>query len=170
MPSILKVHHQQENMMGQCGMCDNIFSFNGFNHSIKSWIVCLLVMIQAKGTPVRWSSNPIKVNRWNFMSFVPMWHPYKWHHCDHMIAWIHIELVFEYLWWMGLESYWFHQHLRKKTHLPDVGEPKPELKLQGWCVNANSLSYVLDPNMRCLEIKWNHFVSCFDPHSHVPTK
>ncbi len=55
----------------QCGMCDNILSFNGFNHLIKSWTVCLLVMIQAKGTPVRWSSNPIKVNRWNFMSFVP---------------------------------------------------------------------------------------------------
>jgi len=27
-------------------------------------------MIQAKRTPVQWSSNPIKVNRWNFMSFV----------------------------------------------------------------------------------------------------
>jgi len=51
-------------------MCDNILSFNGFNHLIKSSTVCLLVMIQVKGTLVWWSSNPIKVNRWNFMSFV----------------------------------------------------------------------------------------------------
>jgi hypothetical protein len=44
------------------------------------------------------------------------------------------------------------------------------LKLQGWCVNANSLFYVSDPNMKCLEVEWNHLMSCFDPHSHVPTK
>jgi len=87
-----------------------------------------------------------------------------------MIAWTHIELVFEYLWWMGLESHWFHQHLGKRTHLPDVGEPKTKLKLQGWCVNINSLFYVSDPNMQCLEAEWNHLVSCFDLHSHVPTK
>jgi hypothetical protein len=36
----------------QYGMCDNILSFNGFNHSIKSSTVYLLVMIQAKGTPM----------------------------------------------------------------------------------------------------------------------
>ncbi len=90
--------------------------------------------------------------------------------CDHMIAWIHIELVFEYLWWMGFVSRWFHQHFGKRTHLPDVGEPKTKLKLQGWCVNANSFSYVSDPNMQCLEAKWNHLVSCFDLHSHIPTK
>jgi hypothetical protein len=110
------------------------------------------------------------VNRWNFMSFAPnvasiemapLW-PY-----DSMI---HIELVFEYVWWMGLESRWFHRHLGKRTHLSDVGEFKIELKLQGWCVNANSPSYVSDPNMQCLEAKWNNFVSCFDPHSNVPTK
>jgi hypothetical protein len=41
----------------------------------------------------------------------------------------------------------------KKTHLADVGEPKTELKLQGWCVNANSLSYVSDPNMQCFEVE-----------------
>jgi hypothetical protein len=35
----------------------------------------------------------------------------------------------------------------KRTHLPDVGEPKTKLKLQGWYVNANSLSYVSNPNM-----------------------
>jgi hypothetical protein len=89
-----------------------------------------------------------------------------------MIAWNHIELVFEYLWWMGMgfESYWFHQHLRKRTHLSNVGNPKTKLKLQGWCVNANSLSYVFDPNMQCLKAKWNHLLSCFDPHSHVPSK
>ncbi len=87
-----------------------------------------------------------------------------------MITWTHMELVFEYLWWMGFESYWFHQHLGKKTHPPDVGELKSDLKVQGWCVNANSLSYVFDPNMQCLPAEWNHFVSCFDPHSHVPTK
>jgi hypothetical protein len=51
----------------QCGMCDNILSFNVFNHSILS----LLIMIHTKGTLMRWSSNPIKVNKWNFMSFVP---------------------------------------------------------------------------------------------------
>ncbi len=55
----------------QYGMCDNILSFNGFNHLIKFWTICLLIMIQAKRTLVRWSSNLIKVNRWNFMSFVP---------------------------------------------------------------------------------------------------
>ncbi len=99
-----------------------------------------------------------------------MWHPLKWHHCDHLIAWTHIELVFEYLWWMGLESRWFHQHLGEIIHIPNVGEPKTELKLQGWCVNANSLFYVSDPNMKCLEVEWNHLMSCFDPHSHVPTK
>jgi hypothetical protein len=38
------------------------------------------------------------------------------------------------------------------------------------CIFANSLSYVSDPNMQCLEAKWNHLVSCFDPHSHVRTK
>jgi hypothetical protein len=78
--------------------------------------------------------------------------------------------MFEYLWWMGLESRWFHQHLGKRTHLLDVGQPKTKLKLQGWCVNANSLSYVSDPNMQCLEVKWNHLVSCFDLHSHVLIK
>jgi hypothetical protein len=154
----------------QCGMCDNILSFNGFNHSIKSWIVYLFVMIQAKRTPVWWSSNPIKVNRWNFMSFVPNVASIEWHHCDHMITWTHIELVFEYLWWMGLESHWFHQHLAKKTHLLNVGKPKTKLKLQGWCVNTNSLSYVFNPNMECLGAKWNHLVSCFHLHSHVLTK
>jgi hypothetical protein len=41
----------------------------------------------------------------------------------------------------------------KGTHLPYVGEPKIELKLQGWCVNVNSLSYVFDPNIQCLEAK-----------------
>jgi len=87
-----------------------------------------------------------------------------------MIAWIHIELVFEYLWWMGFESHWFHQHFGKRTQVPDVGEPKIELKLQGWCVNVISFSYVSNPNMQCLEAKWSHFVSCFDSHSHVPTK
>jgi hypothetical protein len=87
-----------------------------------------------------------------------------------MITWTHIELVFEYLWWMGLESHWFHQHLGKKTHLPDVGEPKTKLKLQGWCVKTKSFSYVSDPNMQCFKTKWNHLMSCFDPHSHVPTK
>ncbi len=55
----------------QCATCDNILSFNGFNHSIKSSIVCLLVIIHAKRTLVWWVSNPIKVNRWNFMSFLP---------------------------------------------------------------------------------------------------
>jgi hypothetical protein len=58
----------------------------------------------------------------------------------------------------------------KKIHLLHVAEPKTELKLQGWCVNVNSLFYVSDPNMPCLEIKWNYFMSCFDPHSHVPIK
>jgi hypothetical protein len=87
-----------------------------------------------------------------------------------MIAWIHIELVFECLQWMKLESRWFHQHLGNRTHLPDFGEPKTELKLQGWCVNANSLSNVSDPNMQCLKAEWNHLVSCFDAHSHIPTK
>jgi len=58
----------------------------------------------------------------------------------------------------------------KKTHSPDVGKPKTKLKLQGWCVNANSFSYVSNPNMQCLEAKWNHFVSCFGPHSHISTK
>jgi len=87
-----------------------------------------------------------------------------------MIAWIHIELVFKYLWWMGLESCWSHQHFGKKTHLSNVGKPKIEWKLQGWCVNTNSFSYVSDPNMQCLEAEWNHLVSCFDPHSHIPTK
>jgi hypothetical protein len=67
-------------------------------------------------------------------------------------------------------SCWFHQHLGKGTHPPDVGEPKIELKLQGWCVNANSFSYVSNPNMQCPEAKWNHLVSCFDSHSHVFTK
>jgi len=72
MPSVLEVHHQRKKHDGfQCGICDNILYFNGFNHSIKSWIIYLLVMIHAKGTHVRWSSNPIKMNRWNFMSFVP---------------------------------------------------------------------------------------------------
>jgi len=85
-----------------------------------------------------------------------------------MITWTHIELVFEYLWWMGFESHWFH--LGKKTHPLDIGEPKIELKLQGWCVNTNSLSYVYDLNMQCLEVEWNHLMSCFDPHSHIPTK
>jgi hypothetical protein len=55
----------------QCGTCDNILSFNGFNHSIQSSNVCLLVMIHTKRTHVRWSSNPIKVYKWNFISFVP---------------------------------------------------------------------------------------------------
>jgi hypothetical protein len=87
-----------------------------------------------------------------------------------MITWTHIEFVFEYLWWMGLESCWFHQHLGKRIHPSDVGEPKNELKLQGWCVNVNSFFNVFDPNMQCLEAKWNHLMSCFDPHSHVPTK
>jgi len=87
-----------------------------------------------------------------------------------MITWTHIELVFEYLWWMGLESHWFHQHLGNKTHLLDVGKSKIELKLQGWCVNINSLSYVSNPNMQCLKVEWNYLMSCFDPHSHVPTK
>jgi hypothetical protein len=36
----------------QCGMCDNILSFTDFNHSIKSSIVYLLVMIHTKGTPM----------------------------------------------------------------------------------------------------------------------
>jgi hypothetical protein len=58
----------------------------------------------------------------------------------------------------------------KKNTSPNVGEPKIELKLQGWCVNANSLSYVSDLNMQCLEVEWNHLVSCFDSHSRIPTK
>jgi hypothetical protein len=65
---------------------------------------------------------------------------------------------------------WFHQHFGKRTHFLDVGECKIELKLQGWCVNVNSLSYVSNPNVQCLEAEWNHFMSYFDPHSHVPTK
>jgi hypothetical protein len=44
------------------------------------------------------------------------------------------------------------------------------LKLQGWCVNANSLSYISNSNMQCLKAEWNHLVSCFDTQSHVPTK
>jgi len=42
----------------QCGMCDNILSFNDFNHFIKSWTICVFVMIQAKGTPMQWPSKP----------------------------------------------------------------------------------------------------------------
>jgi len=122
-------------------------------------------MIQAKRTHVWWSSNPINVNRWNFMSFVP-----NVASIEMAPLWSFDGMVFEYLWWMGLESHWFHQHLGKRTHLPNVGEPKTELKLQGWCVNTNSLSYVSNPNMQCLETEWNHLVSCFNLHSHVPTK
>jgi hypothetical protein len=87
-----------------------------------------------------------------------------------MIAWTHIELVFEYLWWMRLESHWFHYYLAKKTHPLDVGEPKTELKVWGWCVNANSSSYISHLDMQCLEVEWNHLVSCFHLNSHVPTK
>jgi hypothetical protein len=58
----------------------------------------------------------------------------------------------------------------KKNTSSRFGEPKTKLKLQGWCVNANSFSYVSDPNMQCFEAEWNHFGSRFDPHSHVPTK
>jgi hypothetical protein len=58
----------------------------------------------------------------------------------------------------------------KRTYPPNVGEAKTKLKLQGWCINANSPSYVFDPNMQCFEAEWNHLVSCFGPHSHVPTK
>jgi hypothetical protein len=87
-----------------------------------------------------------------------------------MITWTYIELVFEYLWWMGLKSHWFHQHLGNRTHLLDVGEPKIELKLQGCYVNTNSFSYVSDSNMQCHKAEWNHLMSCFDPHSHIPTK
>jgi hypothetical protein len=47
-------------------MCDNILFYNGSNHLIKSSIAYLPVMIQTQRTLVRWSSNPIKVNRWNF--------------------------------------------------------------------------------------------------------
>jgi hypothetical protein len=39
----------------QCGMCDNILSFNGFNHLIKSSTVYLFVMIHTKKTLVWWS-------------------------------------------------------------------------------------------------------------------
>jgi hypothetical protein len=46
----------------QCGMCDNILFFNGFNHLIKSSTVHLFVTIHIKTTLVQWSSNPIKVN------------------------------------------------------------------------------------------------------------
>jgi len=55
----------------ECGMCDSILCFDGFNHSIKFSTICLLVMIHILGTQVTWSSNPIKMNWWNFMSFVP---------------------------------------------------------------------------------------------------
>ncbi len=55
----------------ECGMCDSILCFDGFNHSIKFLTICLFVIIHTLGTHVRWSSNPIKVNRWNFMSFAP---------------------------------------------------------------------------------------------------
>jgi hypothetical protein len=47
----------------------------------------------------------------------------------------------------------FTNILGKKTHLSNVEKPKIELKLQGWCVNANTFSYVSDPNMQCLEAK-----------------
>ncbi len=117
---------------------------------------------------MRWSSNTIKVNGWNFISFVPnvasiemapLW-PYDSINSHWVGVWI--PMVFE--------SRWFHQHLGKRTHLPNVGEPKIELKLQGWCVNANSFSYVSNPNMQCLEAEGNHFVSCFNLNSHIPTK
>jgi hypothetical protein len=39
----------------QCGMCDNIFFFNDFNHLIKSSTVYLFVMIHTKRTPMQWS-------------------------------------------------------------------------------------------------------------------
>jgi len=39
----------------------------------------------------------------------------------------------------------------KRTYPPNVGGAKTELKLQGWCVNANSPSYVVYPNMQCFE-------------------
>ncbi len=55
----------------QLGMHDNIFDFKGFNHSSKSSTIYWLVMIDAKGAHMRWTSKPIKMNKWNFMSLVP---------------------------------------------------------------------------------------------------
>jgi hypothetical protein len=57
----------------------------------------------------------------------------------------------------------------EKKHIFQMLE-SPRLKLWGWCVNTKSFFYVSDPNMKCLKAKWNHLVSCFDPHSHVLTK
>jgi hypothetical protein len=37
----------------QCGMCDSILYFNGFNYLIKSSIVYLFVMIHTKRTLVQ---------------------------------------------------------------------------------------------------------------------
>jgi hypothetical protein len=71
MHSILAMHRQWENMMVSNVACVIVLFFNGFNHSIKCSIVYLLVMIHTKKTLMWWSSNPIKVNKWNFMSFVP---------------------------------------------------------------------------------------------------
>jgi len=70
MPLILEVHHQQKNMMVFNVACV-ITSYLLMVSTIRSNPQLFAYLIQVNRTPMWCSSNPIKVNRWNFMSFVP---------------------------------------------------------------------------------------------------
>jgi hypothetical protein len=79
------------------------------------------------------------VNKWNFISFVPN------------VTFVEMAPLWPY---DSMDSHgvgvWIP--MVNGTWIPLISptswkKPKIELKLQGWCVNDNFLSYVFDPNM-----------------------
>jgi hypothetical protein len=55
----------------QPSILEKILTFNGANHSIKSFCVCQEMMIHATRILVQCESNTIKMKRWNFTSLPP---------------------------------------------------------------------------------------------------
>ncbi len=114
-----------------------------------------------------WLSNPIKVNRWNFMSFVsnvasikmaPLWS------YDNMDShWIGVWIPMVNGTWVPLISL---AYCKKNTFFK-CWKPQDWIEIIGLVCKLNSFSYVFNPNMQYLEAQWNHLVSCFGPHSHI---
>ncbi len=168
MLSILAMHCQQKNMM--VSNVAYVITSYLWMVSIKSSNVFLYVMIHVKRTPMWWSSNPIKVNRWNFMSFVPnaasiemapLW-PYD-SMDSHRIG---VCILMVNGTWVPLitPTFW------KKNTSSECWRAQDWIEITRLVCKCQLTFFCSNPNMQCLEVEWNHLVSCFDLHSHVPIK
>jgi hypothetical protein len=107
------------------------------------------------------------VNRWNFMSFVPNVASIKmaplWPYDSMDSHWVGVQIPMVNGTWILLIS---PTSCKKNT---SFGSWRTQEQIEIARLVCKC-SYVSNPNMQCLEAKWNHLASSFDPHSHVPTK